>query len=604
MPWPIVWFGLRFVLGCSRASTAWMRSTRILPTGPIQTLASYEQAGGGRGLAAAGRLRPDDMVEHLVAAGLRGRGGAGFPTSRKWAAVREHAAGQRPPTVVVNAAEGEPGSFKDRVLLRRNAYAVLEGALVAAAAVDAERVIVALKAEFTSEIRTVRRVMSEFRVAGWTRGVDMMVFEGPGEYLYGEETALLEAIDGRPPFPRLAPPYRHGVEEMRDDEGGEPAAVVMADTGHQTGAPPTLVNNVETMANVAGIMANGPAWFRELGTDESPGTIICTVTGATRHAGIGEVPMGTPLRQAIDELGGGARSGHRIVGAMSGVANPVVPGELLDTPLSYEAMQAIGTGLGAAGFIVFDDTTDFAAVAHGVSKFLAVESCGQCIPCKEDGLALSELLDRIRASEAHELDLLAIDDHLRTITDGARCFLAHQHQRVIGSIMTHFAGQLRAHVEGRVEPVETELIAPISDLVDDVVVLEESQRDKQPDWTFDPIDSGKTPVERLAVPPDTGEPVVAPIAAPEPAAATTKELPEPHPSPPTSTEPVHRVHGVPPESLDPDDVEAPLYTSEPVETEEGTVVIQQQAGGKDNVEGGGEWPDPDTPPQRPAPGAR
>jgi NADH-quinone oxidoreductase subunit F len=579
-----------------------MMDPRVLPGVPISTLADYARSGGGKGLDAARRLGPDGMVEHVLAAGLRGRGGAGFPTGRKWAAVREHAAPARPATVVVNAAEGEPGSFKDRLLLRRNAHGVLEGALIAAAAVGADRIIVALKRSFDRELGVVRDAIHELCDDSWADGVELIAFAGPDEYLYGEETALLEAIDGRPPFPRLSPPYRHGVEEMRDDDSGEPARVVMAHRAQRTGAPPTLVNNVETLGNVAGIMANGPAWFRECGTEESPGTIVCTVTGATRRAGVGEVPMGTPLREVIEEIGGGARSGRRIVGAMSGVANPIVPEALLDTPLSHEAMHAIGSDLGAAGFIVFDDTTDFAAVAHGVSKFLAVESCGQCTPCKEDGLALAALLERIRASDAHELDLLAIDDHLRTITDGARCFLAHQHQRVITSITSQFADQLRAHVDGRRGSAETVLIAPIHDL-DETVLLEESQRDKQPDWTFDAVDSGKTPVERLAAPVhEPVEPVVAPIQAPEPAPRTRTE-PSRRPASARPTEPVHPVHGVAPESLDPDDPEASLYTSEPVETEEGTVVVQQQAVGKDNLEGGGEWPHPDTPPQRPAPGA-
>src|SRR4029079_4347288 len=189
------------------------------------------------------------------------------------------------------------------------------------------------------------------------------------------------------------PPYRHGVEEMVEAPGDsprEPAFVVMADRSDETTAPPTLLNNVETMANVPAILAEGADWFREVGTDESPGTIVCTVSGCTRRDGVGEFAMGTPLRTVIDELGGGARPGHRIGGAMSGVANPIVLAESCDAPVSYEGMQAIGSGLGAAGFIVFDETTDFAALAHGVSRFLAVESCGQCSPCKQDGLAVAE----------------------------------------------------------------------------------------------------------------------------------------------------------------------------------------------------------------------
>jgi NADH-quinone oxidoreductase subunit F len=490
-----------------------VHALRTLPSTPIVSLDAYEATGGGAGRAAARRLGGAAVVEHLLASGLRGRGGAGFPTGKKWSTVLRYASDIIPATVVVNAAEGEPGSFKDRALLRRAPYAVIEGALIAADAIGADRVVFALKQSFVHETTVMEHAVDEVRRAGWDEGVVLTVFDGPAEYLYGEETALLEAIDGRPPFPRISPPYRHGVEEVRADGSGE---VLMADSVHETEAPPTLVDNVETLANVPGIMANGPSWFRELGTVESPGTIVCTVTGRTRRSGVGEFPMGTPLRQIVDELGGGAQAGRRVVAVMSGVANPLVTEDLLDTPASYEAMQAIGSGLGAAGFIVFDDTTDFAAVAHGVSRFLAVESCGQCTPCKQDGLALSQLLDRIRVSDAKELDLLAVDDHLRTITDGARCFLAQQHQRVVTSVMTCFPEHLHGHADGKLPGAELEPIAAIADLDDDGVAhLDPSQRDKQPDWTFGAVESGKTPVERLAAAEGhTDRPLVPPVSPP------------------------------------------------------------------------------------------
>ncbi len=423
----------------------------MLPELPVLDLSDYQHGGGGRGIDAARRLGPDGVIEHLRASGLRGRGGAGFPTGEKWAAVRAYASDALAATVVVNAAEGEPGSFKDRALLRANPFAVIEGALIAAGAIGARRVIVASKESFTTEMEIIRASIAAVIEAGWSEGIELFAFAGPGEYLYGEETALLEAIDGRPPFPRVAPPYRHGVEEVTDNRRSEPSRVVEAVRGGGSDAPPTLASNVETMANVPGILAEGPAWFREVGTDESPGTIVCTVTGATRRPGVGEVPMGTTLREVITEIGGGPREGHRIAAAMSGVANPLVSEAQLDTPLTYEAMQEIGSGLGAAGFIVFDDETDFAAVAHGVSKFLAVESCGQCTPCKQDGLALADLLDGIRRSDGSDRDLVAVDGLLKTVTEGARCFLATQHQRVVGSIASGYAENLRAHAERTVE---------------------------------------------------------------------------------------------------------------------------------------------------------
>ena len=472
---------------------------RTLDPEPVPTLERYREGGGGRGRDAAIRLGPGGVVEDLEAAGLRGRGGAGFPTGRKWRTVVENLSPDVHPTVVVNAAEGEPGSFKDRMILRRNPYKVLEGALVAARTVAADRVVVAMKATFTAEVERMRAAMDEVRAAGWADGLELSVVEGPSEYLYGEETALLEVLDGRHPFPRIAPPFRRGLED--DGAGGDgtrtASDVQLAGPDATTLAAPTLVNNVETMANVPAVLAAGPDWFRSVGTEESPGTIVCTVSGNTQRHGVGEFPMGTPLGEIVDGLGRGPAPGGRVVAVMSGVANALVPGALLDTPTSYEGMQAIGSGLGAAGFIVFDDTSDLAAVAHGVSRFLAVESCGQCTPCKQDGLAIAGLFDRIRRSEADENDLAEAEDHLRTVADEARCFLAHQHQRVLQSILALFPAEVRAHVTGGVRPAPLDLVAPILDIVGDRVVLDDRHRRKQPDWTYDEVYSGQSPADKV-----------------------------------------------------------------------------------------------------------
>ena len=209
--------------------------------------------------------------------------------------------------------------------------------------------------------------------------------------------------------------------------------------------------------------------------------------------------MGTPLAAVLAQVGGGPRKGRSFTAAMSGVANPLVPASQFDTPLSHEGMQAIGSGLGAAGFIVFDDATDLAAVAAGVSRFLAVESCGQCQPCKQDGLALARLLDGVRSSQAEEDDLAAVADRVGTVADGARCYLALQHQLVLDSILRLFPEALTAHVTGGVGAVEPVPILPITG-IDEAgqFVLDVAQLAKQPDWTFDDTDSGKAPVDRLA----------------------------------------------------------------------------------------------------------
>jgi NADH:ubiquinone oxidoreductase subunit F (NADH-binding) len=326
------------------------------------------------------------------------------------------------------------------------------------------------------------------------------VLAGPREYLYGEETALLEVLDGREPFPRLAPPWRRGIDDVPLHPGGAvewSAAVEMATPESDFPVAPALVDNVETIANVPGILAEGADWFRELGTPESPGSIVCTISGRTARAGVAEVAMGTTLSSVIAAVGGGARPGRHLVAALSGVANALIPAAQFDTPLTYEAMQAIGSGLGAAGFIIFDDATDLVAVAHAVASFLAVESCGQCTPCKQDGLAISDALDRVRSSEAKSDDLDLVEQRLRTVTDGARCALAQQQQTVVGSVLRLFPDAFRAHALTEVPGAPREVIAEIVDIVDGVARLDEHHLAKQPDWSYDAVDSGQAPADHL-----------------------------------------------------------------------------------------------------------
>ena len=474
-----------------RYATGMATITRVLDPEPVRNLEAYRAAGGGRGLQAARKLGPAATIEEIEASGLRGRGGAGFPTGRKWATVAANDPPHLRPSVVVNASEGEPGSFKDRMLLRRNPYRIIEGAIIAAEAIDAERIVFALKASFGTELERLRTALAEVEHAGWTDRA-MGICEGPSEYLYGEETALLEVIDGREPFPRIAPPYRHGVDTVGDDRST--ARSVMASPGGQTPAAPTLVNNAETVANVPGILAEGAAWFRQVGTADSPGTVVCTVTGGGRRAGVAEFEMGTPLREVIETIGG---PGAPIRAVLSGVANPFLPADKLDTPVSYEAMEAAGTSLGAAGFLVFSEGDDLAAVAAGVARFLAVESCGQCVPCKQDGLAIADILTRVVYGQHQPGDAEELASHVATVTDEARCALAGQQQRVIGSLLSLFPDAVQAHCEDAAAPDDTVLIAPLVDIEDGQAILDERQGAKQPDWTFDETYSGKSPADRL-----------------------------------------------------------------------------------------------------------
>ncbi len=468
---------------------------RVLDAEPCGHLGDHIAAGGGAGLRRARAIGPAAVTETIAASGLRGRGGAGFPTGVKWRTVTEAAAAGLPTPVVVNAAEGEPGSFKDRALVRRNPFRVLEGALIAALAVGGREVVVAVKASFERERAILEAAIQELAEAGWCDDVAVRVVDGPGAYLFGEETALLEVVEGRQPFPRVTPPYRRGLDPADQPARRSASAVRLAGPGG-AGEAPALVDNVETLANVAAIVANGPAWFRQLGTERSPGTIVCTVTGATHHHGVGEVPMGTPLDVVFEAIGGGPRAGRQLVGAISGVANPIVPASLFSTPASYEAMAGIGSGLGACGFVVFDDETDLVAVAHAASRFLAVESCGQCEPCKLDGLAIAGHLDAIRTANGTERDLDAIQHALQTVDRGARCSLARQQRLVVSSALNLFPWMFDRHLDGHACP-ECDLLLPIVDLVGGQAVLDRGHLGKQPDWTFDPAPSGAFPVDLL-----------------------------------------------------------------------------------------------------------
>jgi NADH:ubiquinone oxidoreductase subunit F (NADH-binding) len=455
---------------------------RVLPAVSVDSLRAYEAGGGGAALEAARGVAPVDIIGELEASGLRGRGGAGFPTGRKWRAVFDNRSDVVASTVVVNAAEGEPGTLKDRAILRANPYHVLEGALIAAHVIGASQVVVGLKSSFRDEIDRVRSAIDEVVAAGWAKGIDMQVHEGPSEYLYGEETALLEAIDGRPPFPRIAPPFRRGVVEVADGSETAPQSGSSAQVEMTEGdlAPPALVDNVETLANVPGIVQQGAAWFREVGTEHSPGTIVCTISGRVATPGVGEIAMGTTLRDAIEAIGGGALPDREITAVLPGASSAALPAARLDTPLTYETMMEAGSGLGSAGYIVLDDSSDLLAAVAGVSRFLAVESCGQCTPCKQDGLVLSDTLAVLARNEGTEHDVEVLRDRMATVADGARCSIGVQHEAVVRGLLEHFSDALAAHLDGRAAPAEP------------MVIGEEG---KQPDWRFEEEWTGETPVD-------------------------------------------------------------------------------------------------------------
>ncbi len=455
---------------------------RLLPDAPIESLQAYLDAGGGRGLAGARYIGAAETISEIGAAGLRGRGGAGFPTATKWRSIVNGGPGPR--YAVCNAAEGEPGTFKDRTLLRSNPYAVLEGLVIAAETVGATRAFIAMKASFEREIDAVSRALAEISETDWLRSVEIGIVAGPEEYLFGEEKALLEVIEGNDPLPRWLPPYMHGLYVTRPQLGWEAQD---PDTGEpvRPAANPTLVNNAETLAHCAWILANGAGRFREVGTEESPGTLLCTLTGDITQAGVVEVPMGTPLRSVVEQCGG-ALPGRTLKAVFPGVASAVLTADQLDTPLSYEAMEAAGSGLGAGGFIVYDDSACMVEVGAMLSRFLSVESCGQCPPCKLGSGDITAALERIKGGEGGEAEIDLIQERLRIVADGNRCYLPVQEQLLVSSILRSFPDDIAAHLEGWCPSRRKDLPTPkIVDIVEGIAAYDPRQDRKRPDWTYE-----------------------------------------------------------------------------------------------------------------------
>lgn len=457
------------------------RGPRVLPEYPLESLAEYVAIGGGGALEKFRTLGPDGVIAELTRAGLRGRGGAGFPTGTKWRSIRN--GGGRHHYAVCNASEGEPGTFKDRALMRANPYQIIEGLVLATRTVGAIESFIAVKESFHTETERLIGAITEFQEAGWLEGITIAIAEGPEEYLLGEEKALLEVIEGNPPLPRWLPPYLHGLYATVPQLGWESADPEPGHHGPHL-ANPTLVNNAGTLAHAAWIIAHGADAFRSFGTEESPGTLVCTVIGDVAYPDVVEVEMGTSLRDLLDRCGG-PLEGRTIKAVFPGVANAVLTGDALDTPLTYEDMAAIGSGLGAGGFIVYDDTACMVKVAATLSRFLYVESCGQCLPCKLGTGHITEALERIRDHKGSTQDVDIIVERLHVVADANRCFLPVQEQHLISSVLDAFPEEIEAHLDGACLATNREIPTPkLVDLVDGVATYDPMQDRKQPDWTY------------------------------------------------------------------------------------------------------------------------
>ncbi len=450
------------------ASTEGERVTKgtLVLGSPAASLDDYLTAEGSEGLRKALSSDPDSVIAEMKRSGLRGRGGAFFPTGAKWEAVR--GAGPGAHHMVCNAAEGEPGTFKDRWLMRRNPYQLIEGLAIGAFAVGAQEAHIGLKRSFEPERAAVRRAIDEMTEAGLLGAFPIEAHDGPDEYLFGEEKALLEVLEGNLPMPRILPPYQEGLF-------ASPGA-----------ANPTAVNNVETLSNVPHILREGADRFRRTGTETSPGTMLFTVCGDVQTPGVYELPLGTPLRTLVEDIAGGPPDGRTIKAILPGASAGILTADQIDVPMDPDAFKEVGSGLGSGGFVVYDSTACIVRALHDFSRFLWIESCAQCPACKQGTDDITAALSRIEGGEGTEEDLGVALGRTDTVTDGQRCALPSGEVALVRSAFQSFEDELRSHL-GAACPNPRDL--PFPKLVDyDEIAgrftYDERYRDKRPDWTY------------------------------------------------------------------------------------------------------------------------
>lgn len=375
-----------------------------------ERIEEYIAAGGYRALYhSLHEMSPEETGAEVARSGLRGRGGAGYPTGLKWATVAKMPPGQK--YVVCNADEGDPGAFMDRSIMEGDPHRVLEGMAIAGYAVGASQGYVYVRAEYPLATDRLRKAIQQAGRLGllgtgifsspFNFRIDVRV--GAGAFVCGEETALLASIEGRRGYPRPRPPY--------------PAQKGLWDC-------PTLINNVETFANVAPIITRGGAWFASIGTEKSKGTKTFSLTGDVVNAGLIEVPMGTSLRYIVEEMGGGVPGEGQVKAVQTGgPSGGCIPAEHLDTPVDYESLQALGSIMGSGGMIVMDQKANMVDVARFFMGFCKEESCGECVPCRVGTVQMHRLLCRILERRATADDLALLESLCRTVADTSLCGL-------------------------------------------------------------------------------------------------------------------------------------------------------------------------------------
>ncbi|MFH1017309.1 MAG: NADH-quinone oxidoreductase subunit NuoF [Pseudomonadota bacterium] len=395
-------------------------------------LKNYLEGGGFRGLAKALRLKPDEITRIVKDSGLRGRGGAGFPCGAKWGFVPKNTG--KPVYLCVNADEGEPGTFKDREILKQDPHLLIEGIAIAGYALGVRQAYVYVRGEFHEEGRRLGDAVDEAyannllgeNIQGSAYSLDVTIHMGAGAYICGEETALLESLEGKRGLPRLKPPFP-AVEGLF--------------------RCPTVINNVETLANLPDLILKGAEWFRQWGTEKSPGMRLFCVSGQVQKPGVYELPLNVPLMELITKHAGGPFPGRRLKAVIpGGVSTPILRAEECDVTMDFEALASRGTMAGSGGVIVMDDTTCMVRALRVVSAFFAHESCGQCTPCREGSDWLYKIVRRIEEGKGTEADLKLLFAVTGNMKGKTICVFADAAAAPVESFVSKFREEFEQHV--------------------------------------------------------------------------------------------------------------------------------------------------------------
>ena len=385
-------------------------------------------------------MTPEDVIEEIKTSGLAGRGGAGFPTWFKWNACRSNPGANH--YLICNADEGDPGAFMDRAVIESDPHSLIEGMLIGAYAIGASEMIVYVRAEYPLAIKHLEGAIQQAREAnllgknilGSDFSCDMRIKAGAGAFVCGEETALIESLEGKRGMPRLKPPFPAAVGYMNE---------------------PSNINNVETFANVAWIINNGGAAFAAMGTENSKGTKVFALTGKIRKGGLVEIPMGKTLRDVIFGIGGGIRDGKEFKAVqMGGPSGGCIPADLLDTIIDYKALGATGAIMGSGGMVVMDEDTCMVGIAKFFLDFTASESCGKCVPCRLGTKRMQEILTRIISGEGKEGDVELLEELAKSVKDSALCGLGQTAPNPVLTTIRYFRHEYDAHIREKKCPAK------------------------------------------------------------------------------------------------------------------------------------------------------